>query len=92
MGAPNPAGVGHNSVAREEGDLLLDRVERLEDEIKALQDDKKDVWAEAKSRGFDVKALKEVARRRKAKKANPQAYAETQAVLDTYLVAFGVEE
>lgn len=88
----NPAGVGHNSVAVDEGKLLLERVARLEDEKKAIADDIKDVWAEAKSRGFDVKSMREVHRQLKAKNANPQAFAEQKAVLETYLIAFGVED
>ena len=50
------------------GDRLrsfVERIERLEEEIKALSDDKKDIYAEAKGEGFDVKILREVVRLRK---------------------------
>ena len=36
----------------------LDRVERLEEEIKAIQDDKRDIWTEAKAAGYDTKNLR----------------------------------
>jgi uncharacterized protein (UPF0335 family) len=39
---------------------FVERVERISEEIKALNDDKRDIYAEAKANGFDVKALKEV--------------------------------
>jgi uncharacterized protein (UPF0335 family) len=44
---------------------LVERIERIEEEIRELNDDKKDVYAEAKGDGFDVKILREVVRLRK---------------------------
>jgi uncharacterized protein (UPF0335 family) len=44
---------------------FVERIERVEEEIKALTDDKKDIYAEAKGQGFDVKILREVIRIRK---------------------------
>jgi uncharacterized protein (UPF0335 family) len=58
--------MGHNSGLA--ADLLkqaIQRVERLEEEIKGLQDDRKDVYDWAKSSGLDVKILRQVIRRRK---------------------------
>jgi uncharacterized protein (UPF0335 family) len=61
---------------------IVERIERVEEEIKALNDDKRDIYAEAKSNGFDVKALKAVvARRRK----DPNEVEEFDAVVETYL-------
>lgn len=65
---------------------LVDRIERLDEEIKGLNDDKRDLYAEAKSGGFDVKALKAViAYRRK----DPAEAEELNAVVETYLAALG---
>lgn len=76
---------GHNS--REQIRSIVERIERLEEEKKALADDIKDVYAEAKGNGFDVKALRAVVRRRKASKA---ALAEHEAIVETYMHALGM--
>lgn len=62
------------------------RVERLNEEIKGLNGDKRDIFTEAKSQGFDVKALKIVIQRR-AK--DPNELSELQAVVETYEAALG---
>ena len=51
---------GKGTVAADELRLLIERAERLEEEKKAIADDVKDVMAEAKSRGYDVKSIREV--------------------------------
>ncbi len=66
---------------------FVERVERLEEEKKAIADDIRDVYAEAKANGFDVKTLRVVIRMRK-QDANERA--EQQAILDTYLHALGM--
>jgi uncharacterized protein (UPF0335 family) len=66
---------------------FVERIERLEEEKKALSDDIKDVYAEAKGNGFDVKALRQVVRLRKQDK---DERAEQEAILDTYLQALGM--
>lgn len=86
------AGIGHNSgagtVAADELRLLVERVERLNEEIKDLQDDRKDVFAEAKARGYDTKTMRAIIQIRKM---DSQAYQEGRALLDTYLAAFGID-
>lgn len=86
------SGIGHNSgggaVASDELKGLVERVERLNEEIKNLQDDRKDVYAEAKSRGYDAKTMRAIVQIRKME---PQVYQEQRALLDTYLAAFGVD-
>lgn len=65
---------------------FVERIERIEEEIKASNDDKRDIYAEAKSNGFDVKALKAViARRRK----EPGELSEFEALVETYEAALG---
>ncbi len=63
---------------------FVERIERLEEEIKGLTDDKKDIYAEAKGEGFDVKILREVVRLRKQDKDERE---EHETLLDVYLHA-----
>jgi uncharacterized protein (UPF0335 family) len=63
---------------------IVERIERIEEEIRSLNDDKKDVYAEAKGAGFDVKILREVVRLRKE---DPNDRDERSSLLDTYLHA-----
>jgi uncharacterized protein (UPF0335 family) len=66
---------------------FIERIERLEEEKKAIADDIKDVFAEAKGNGFDVKALRAVIRIRKL---DSDERKEQEAILDTYLAALGM--
>ncbi|MBS7810521.1 DUF2312 domain-containing protein [Roseococcus pinisoli] len=66
---------------------LIERIERLEEERKALADDIKDIFAEAKSAGFDVKVLRQVLR---VRKMEPAEFEEQQTLLDLYLRALGM--
>ncbi|HXX03590.1 MAG TPA: DUF2312 domain-containing protein [Xanthobacteraceae bacterium] len=68
---------------------FVERVERLEEEKKALADDVRDVYAEAKANGFDVKALRAVV---KLRKLDVNERREQEAVLETYLHALGMLE
>ena len=52
--------VGHNSVAGDRLRLLIERIERLEEEKKGISDDIKDVYGEAKATGFDVKTMRAI--------------------------------
>ena len=74
-------------VGKEQLKAFVERVERLEEEKKTIADDIRDVYAEAKASGFDVKTLRVVVRMRK-QDANERA--EQQAILDTYLHALGM--
>lgn len=67
--------------------LLIERIERLEEEKKGISDDIKDVYGEAKAVGFDAKVLRQVIRLRKMK---PEDRREMEAVLDTYMAALGL--
>ena len=73
--------------AKDQLKAIVERVERLEEEKKAIADDIRDVFAEAKGNGFDVKALRTVIRLRKQDK---QEREEQEAILDTYLQALGM--
>jgi len=80
-------GTGKGTVAADELRLLIERVERLEEEKKALADDVKDVMAEAKARGYDTKAIRRIVAIRKKKK---EEFQEEEAILETYMAALGM--
>lgn len=67
--------------------LLIERIERLEEEKRGIAEDIKDVYSEAKATGYDAKILRAVIRLRRMK---PDDRAEYQAVLDTYMAALGI--
>lgn len=71
----------------EELRLLIERIERLEEEKKAIADDIKDVYSESKSRGFDAKVMRQIVRLRKMES---HARQEWEAVLETYMTALGM--
>lgn len=73
--------------ARDHLRAFVERIERLDEERKSISDDIRDVFAEAKANGFDVKALRAIVRLRKQ---DPQARAEHEAILGVYLVALGM--
>jgi uncharacterized protein (UPF0335 family) len=86
--AENPRAVsGGNSVAPAELRSFLERVERLQEEMAGLRGDVKDIFAEAKGRGYDVKVMRELLRMRKADEAELQ---EHRAILETYGQALGM--
>ena len=66
---------------------FVERVERLEEEKAALASDIREVYAEAKSVGFDTKAMRQIIRLRKKDENERQ---EEEAVLDTYMRALGM--
>lgn len=65
---------------------IIERVERLEEDKAAIATDIKEVFAEAKGEGYDVKVLRKVIARRKQDKAKLQ---EEDAIMDLYLSALG---
>jgi uncharacterized protein (UPF0335 family) len=77
----------NTNFAKDHLKAFVERIERLEEEKKAIADDIKDVFAEAKGTGFDVKALRTIIRMRKQDKDERQ---EQEAILDLYLQALGM--
>jgi uncharacterized protein (UPF0335 family) len=67
--------------------LLIERIERLEEEKKDIMDGIKDIYIEAKSAGFDTKAIKQIVRLRKKEKAEREA---EEAMVDLYKEALGL--
>jgi uncharacterized protein (UPF0335 family) len=75
-------------VARDQLRAFVERIERLEEEKKTIADDIKDVYGEAKGMGFDTKILKKVIALRKK---DDQERTEEEMVLETYLIALGMQ-
>jgi uncharacterized protein (UPF0335 family) len=73
--------------AKDQLKAFVERVERLEEEKKAIADDIKDVYAEAKGNGFDVKALRAIVRMRKE---DADERREHETILETYMHALGM--
>ena len=65
---------------------IVERIERLEEEKKTIADDIKEVYAEAKGNGFDVKVLRKVISLRKK---DAEELQEEEAMIDVYLAALG---
>ncbi|WP_068417078.1 DUF2312 domain-containing protein [Labrenzia sp. OB1] len=78
----NPGGVAADQLR-----AFIERIERLEEEKKVISDDIKDVYAEAKGNGFDVKILRTVVSLRRKQ---PHEREEEEAVLDLYMHALGM--
>jgi uncharacterized protein (UPF0335 family) len=73
--------------AKDQLKALVERVERLEEEKKAIADDIRDVYGEAKVNGYDVKALRTIVRLRKQ---DVDQRKEHEAILETYMHALGM--
>ena len=79
--------IAESGVAAEELKAFVERIERLEEEKKAIAEDIKDVFAELKGRGFDVKAVREILAIRKQDHSERQ---EQDAILELYMSALGM--
>lgn len=79
--------MAEGSIAADELRLLIERIERLEGEKKGVSDDIKDVYGEAKARGYDPKTMRTVIRLRKMEN---QARQEAEAMVETYMQALGM--
>jgi len=80
--------MAEGSIAADELRLLIERIERLEEEKKAIADDVKDVYGEAKARGYDTKTMRAIVRLRKMETHVRQ---EADALLETYKAALGID-
>lgn len=81
--------VSSDSVAQDQIRAFIERIERMEEEKKAISDDIKEIYAEAKGNGFDTKVLRMVVRIRKQDHAERM---EQNALLDLYLAALGMND
>ncbi|MDR6850340.1 DUF2312 domain-containing protein [Sphingomonas sp. BE137] len=77
-----------DSISADQLRLLIERIERLEEEKQGIADDIKDVYGEAKSTGFDVKTIRTIVRLRKMEKHHRD---EAEALLEMYKAALGLD-
>lgn len=78
-----------HGIARDQLRAFIERIERLEEEKKAIADDIKEVYAEAKGSGFDTKVMRTIIRIRKQDR---NERAEQEAILDLYMHALGMTD
>ena len=79
--------VSTDSVAQDQLRAFIERIERMEEEKKAIADDIKEIYAEAKGNGFDTKVLRQIVRIRKQDHAERM---EQEALLELYMTALGM--
>ena len=75
------------NISAQQLQLLIERIENLEEEKRGTSDDIKEVYAEAKATGFDVKTMRQLVRLRRMEAAARQ---EAEALLETYKSAIGL--
>ena len=87
LSRPSGGRAQEGRVAADQLRLFIERIERLEEEKKALADDVRDVYAEAKTNGYDTKTMRAIVRLRKMETHVRQ---EADALLETYRAALGL--
>ena len=79
--------MSEGNVSADQLRLIIERIERLEEEKKGNSDDIKDVYGEAKAAGYDTKTIRQIVRLRKMENHVRQ---EAEALLETYKAALGI--
>ena len=79
--------VSSDSVAQDQIRAFIERIERMEEEKRAIADDIKEIYAEAKGNGFDTKVLRQIVRIRKQDASERM---EQEALLELYMAALGM--
>ncbi len=82
-----PAGDNATKFAKEQLRSIIERIERLNEEKKAISDDIRDIMTEARGNGYDVKAIRSII---KIRKQDPHERQEQETILETYLLALGM--
>jgi uncharacterized protein (UPF0335 family) len=77
------------SVAQDQLRAIIERIERMEEEKAAISEDLKEIYAEAKGNGFDVKVIRQIVRIRKQDHAERM---EQEAILELYMTALGMQQ
>jgi uncharacterized protein (UPF0335 family) len=85
--AEKPKSTNSDEIAQDQLRAFIERIERMEEEKKAISDDIREIYSEAKGNGFDTKVLRQVI---KIRKQDAAERAEQEALLDLYLVALGM--
>jgi uncharacterized protein (UPF0335 family) len=79
--------VSPDSVAQDQIRAFVERIERMEEEKRAIAEDIREIYAEAKGNGFDIKVLRQIVRIRKQ---DAGERAEQEALLELYMTALGM--
>ena len=79
--------IGHNVIAKDQLRAIIERIETVEQAVKELNSDKRDIFLEAKGNGYDLKALRTIVRMRKMDAGDRQ---EQETILETYMQALGM--
>ena len=82
-------GVGHNGISSDRLRSVIKRIEKLEEDKAGVSEDIKEVYAEAKGTGFDVKTIRRIVALRKVELEKRR---EESELLDLYMSAIGMEE
>ncbi|EKF44004.1 hypothetical protein NA8A_04310 [Nitratireductor indicus C115] len=88
MAAEADEAEGPQTIAAGQLRAFIERIERVQEDIDALSDDRKEIYAECKAMGFDTKAVRALVKLRKMDQA---ARHEAEAVLDLYKAALGMD-
>ena len=89
MAKSSAAAASNSDISGNRLKSFIERVERLEEEKKALAEDIRDVYSEAKSTGFEPKIMRKIVSLRKS---NLEKRREEQELLDLYMSAIGMAE
>ena len=84
---PEPQDIAETGIAAAELKQFVERIERLDEEIGALNEDKRDVYAELKGRGFDTKAVKRIVQIRRQDHSERMQF---EAIVELYMSALGM--
>jgi uncharacterized protein (UPF0335 family) len=88
MDAPSTSAPGNNVKAQLQS--IVERIERLEEEKRSTADDIKEVYAEAKGNGFEVKALRRIVRLRRMDQSQKAAHNEVESIVELYMQSLGM--
>jgi uncharacterized protein (UPF0335 family) len=88
MDAPSTSAPGNNVKAQLQS--IVERIERLEEEKRSTADDIKEVYAEAKGNGFEVKALRRIVRLRRMDRSQKAAHDEVESIVELYMQSLGM--
>ena len=87
---PGDAAAMSTGFAKDQLRAFVERIVRLEDEKKTFADDIKEVYGEAKSGGFDTKALRRVVKLQRMDQSQKAAHSEVESILETDMQALGM--
>lgn len=85
--APDPIKSMPGNAAADQLRLFIERIERIDEELRGMRDDRKDVLAEAKATGFDAKTINTIVQLRAL---DPNSRQEAEALLETYKASLGI--